>query len=50
MRSICCTLISYVLFDMAINMKKEWCMVRGFFVLWSFIMITVSVILMIAGI
>lgn len=50
MRSICCALITYVLFYMAIHMKKEWCVVRGFFVHWSFIMITVSIILMIVGI
>ena len=50
MRSICCALIAYVLFYMAINIKKEWCTVRGFYALWSFIMITVSMILMIVGI
>lgn len=50
MRSICCVLISYVLFYMAINIKKEWCAVRGFFALLSYIMITLSIILMIVGI
>ena len=50
MRSICCALIAYVLFYMAINIKKEWNMVRGFLALLSFIMITVSIILMIVGI
>lgn len=50
MRSICCTLIAYVLFYMAINIKKEWCVVRGFLALLSFIMIAVSIILMIVGI
>ena len=49
MRSICCALIAYILFYMAIYMKKERCM-RGFFVFLSFIMITVSIILMIVGI
>ena len=50
MRSICCALISYVLFYMTINIKKEWCTVRGFIALVSFVMITVSIILMIFGI
>lgn len=50
MRSIVCALISYVLFYMAINIKKEWNTVRGFFALLSFIMIAVAIILMIVGI
>lgn len=50
MRSIVCALISYVLFYMAINIKKEWCAVRGFLALLSFTMITVAIVLMIFGI
>ena len=50
MRSICCALIAYVLFYMAINIKKEWNTVRGFLALLSFIMIALSIILMIFGI
>ena len=50
MRSICCALITYVLFYMAINIKKEWYTVRSFLALLSLIMITVSIILMIVGI
>lgn len=50
MKSICCALISYVLFYIALNFKQKYSALKGLFALLSIVMIILAIILMIFGV
>ena len=50
MRSISCAIISFVLFNMALNFKKEHLIERGFLAFLSLVMLVMAFVFMVCGI